>query len=76
MRKKYESPVANERFGCNGGRSPQKRQCKFERLYPAGSSVEAAAAQSRHSAVCDATINHPSSFSHVPRPHPAIFSYT
>jgi len=32
----------------NGGRSPQKRQCEFESLYPAGSSVEAADTQSRH----------------------------
>ena len=32
----------------NGGRSPQKRQCEFESLYPAGSSVEAATTPSRH----------------------------
>ena len=31
----------------NGGSSPQKRQCKFETLYPAGSLVEAATTPSR-----------------------------
>jgi len=32
----------------NGGRSPQKRQCEFVSLCPAGSSVEAATTPSRH----------------------------
>ena len=29
----------------NGGSTPQKRQCKFETLYPAGGFVEAAVRQ-------------------------------
>ena len=31
---------------------PQKRQCKFEREYPAGSSVEAATTPSRWDVTC------------------------
>ena len=39
--------TANWRFGVMAAVAPQKQQCKFETLYPAGSSVEAAAAPSR-----------------------------
>jgi len=40
-------PAANGRFGVMAAVPPRTRQCKFESLYPAGSSVEAAAAPSR-----------------------------
>ena len=35
------------RFGVMAAVAPQKRQCKFETLYPAGSLVEAAPTPSR-----------------------------
>jgi len=37
----------NGRFGVMAAVTPQKRQCKFETLYPAGSVVEAATTPSR-----------------------------
>jgi len=42
-----ETPAPNWRFGATAAVAPQKRQCKFETLYPAGSLVEAAATPSR-----------------------------
>ena len=39
--------TANGRFGVMAAVTPQKRQCKFESLYPAGSVVEAATTPSR-----------------------------
>ncbi|MCL2133181.1 MAG: hypothetical protein FWH39_02405 [Bacteroidales bacterium] len=38
---------ANLRFGVMAAVTPQKRQCKFESLYPAGSLVGAATTPSR-----------------------------
>ena len=35
-------PAGNGRFGVMAAVTPQKRQCKFERFYPAGSFVETA----------------------------------
>ena len=40
-------PAPNGRFGVMAAVAPQTRQCKFERLYPAGSLVEAATTPSR-----------------------------
>ena len=40
-------PAHNGRFGVMAAVAPQKRQCKFGSLYPAGSSVEAATTPSR-----------------------------
>ena len=34
-----KTPAANERFYEIAAVTPQKRQCRFERLYPAGSLV-------------------------------------
>jgi hypothetical protein len=45
---KDKMAAANERFGVMAAGSPQKRQCEFENLYPAGSLVEAATTPSRH----------------------------
>jgi len=42
-----QTPAANGRFGVMAAVTPRKRQCKFESLYPAGSSVEAATTPSR-----------------------------
>ena len=42
------TPAGNGRFGAMAAVTPQKVQCKFETLYPAGSLVEAATTQSRH----------------------------
>jgi len=42
-----KSTAHNGRFGVMAAVAPQKRQCKFETLYPAGSSVEAATTPSR-----------------------------
>ena len=47
-KKGLKTTAANERFCVIAAVSPQKRQCEFESLYPAGSSVEAATTQSRH----------------------------
>ena len=44
----------NGRFGVMAALAPQKRQCKFERLYPAGSVVEAATTPSRLDVGCNA----------------------
>ena len=41
------TPYANGRFGVMVAVAPQKWQCKFETLYPAGSFVEAATTPSR-----------------------------
>ena len=43
-----QMPSHNGRFGAMAAATPQKRQCEFESLYPAGSSVEAATTPSRH----------------------------
>ena len=40
-------PACNGRFGVMAAVAPQKRQCKFASLYPAGSFVEAATTPSR-----------------------------
>jgi hypothetical protein len=40
-------PADNGRFGVMAAVTPQKRQCKFETLYPAASLVEAATTPSR-----------------------------
>ena len=40
-------PADNGRFGVMAAVTPQKRQCKFSREYPAGSSVGAATKPSR-----------------------------
>jgi len=45
-------PAANWRFGATAAVTPQKRQCGNERLYPAGSVVEAATTPSRLDVVC------------------------
>ena len=45
-------PAPNGRFGVMAAGSPQKRQCKFESLYPAGSLVEAATTPSRWDVSC------------------------
>jgi len=42
----------NGRFGVMAAVVPQKRQCKIETLYPAGSSVEAATTPSRWDVTC------------------------
>ena len=47
-----ETPAPNGRFGAAAAIAPQKRQCKFERLYPAGSFVEAATSACRHHVMC------------------------
>ena len=44
-------PAGNGRFGVMAAVAPQKRQCKFETLYPAGSVVEAATTPSRSDVV-------------------------
>ena len=49
MMNKKRTP--NWRFGVMAAVALQKGQCKFEPLYPAGSSVEAAAAPSRSDVV-------------------------
>ena len=46
--------AANGRFGVMAAVAPQKRQCKFGSLYPAGSSVEAATTPSRWDVGCNA----------------------
>ena len=45
-------PAHNGRFGVMAAVAPQQRQCKFESLYPAGSSVEATAVPSRWDVIC------------------------
>jgi len=42
-----KATAGNGRFGIMAAVIPQKRQCKFETLYSAGSSVEAATTPSR-----------------------------
>jgi len=44
---KIKMPAHNGRFGATAAVASQKRQCKFETLYPAGSFVEAATTPSR-----------------------------
>ena len=48
-----EMPAYNGRFGVMAAVTPQKRQCKIETLYPAGSVVEAATTPSRWDVVCN-----------------------
>jgi len=48
MKNRINARTHNERFCVIAAVSPQIMQCKFESLYPAGSSVEAATTQSRH----------------------------
>ena len=45
-------PADNGRFGVMAAVAPQKRQCKFGSLYPAGAVVEAATTPSRWDVVC------------------------
>ena len=45
--------AANGRFGVMAAVAPQKRQCKFASLYPAGSVVEAATTPSRWDVTCN-----------------------
>ena len=45
-------PADNGRFGVMAAVSPQKRQCGFESLYPAESSVGAATTPSRWDVIC------------------------
>ena len=47
-------PAHNWRFGATAAVAPLKRQCEIERLYPAGSLVEAATTPSRWDVVCNA----------------------
>ena len=47
------TPADNGRFGVMAAVTPQKRQCKFETLYPAGTVVEAATTPSRRDVVCN-----------------------
>ena len=49
----WQRPAANGRFGVMAAVAPQKVQCKFERLYPAGSVVGAATTPSRWDVVCN-----------------------
>ena len=44
---KWEATAGNGRFGVMAAVAPQKRQCKFGSLSPAGSSVVAATTPSR-----------------------------
>ena len=44
-------PAYNGRFGVMAAVAPQKRQYKFETLYPAGTAVEAATTPSRRDVV-------------------------
>ena len=52
--KERENTAYNGRFGVMAAVIPQKQQCKFESLYPAGSSVEAATTPSRWDVVGNA----------------------
>ena len=45
-------PADNGRFGVMAAVAPQKQQCRFETLYPAGSVVEAATTPSRRDVTC------------------------
>ena len=47
-------PADNGRFGVMAAVAPQKWQCEFETLYPAGSLVEAATTPSRWDVVGNA----------------------
>jgi len=47
-----EKTASNVRFGVMAAVAPQKRQCKFGSLYPAGSLVGAATTPSRWDVVC------------------------
>ena len=51
--KETKMPAHNERFGVMAAVTPQKRQCKFETLYPAETAVEAATTPSRWDVVCN-----------------------
>ena len=62
QQKSGQMPAPNGRFGVMAAVVPQKRQCKFGSLYPAGSLVEAATTPSRWDVVgkpreCGANIN-------------------
>ena len=45
--KSWEATAGNGRFGVMAAVAPQKQQCKFETLYPAGSVVGSATTPSR-----------------------------
>ena len=45
--RRIKMPAPNGRFGVMAAVAPQKRQCKLESLYPAGSVVGAATTPSR-----------------------------
>ena len=49
-----QATAGNGRFGVMAAVAPQKRQCKFGSLYPAGSSVGAATTPSRWDVVGNA----------------------
>ena len=52
-RRAWNATAYNGRFGVMAAGSPQKRQCGFESLYPAGKVVEAATTPSRWDVVCN-----------------------
>ena len=54
LKRMIEMPAVNWRFGVMAAVTPQKRQCKFESLSPAGSVVEAATTPSRWDVGCNA----------------------
>ena len=49
---KIKCRTPNGRFGVMAAVAPQKRQCEFGSLYPAGSVVEAATTPSRWDVMC------------------------
>ena len=53
MSKTIKRPACNGRFGVMAAVAPQKRQCEFGSLYPAGSSVGAATTPSRWDVACN-----------------------
>jgi len=52
MKTDNKKTAYNGRFGVMAAVTPLKRQCKFERLYPAGNVVEAATTPSRWDVSC------------------------
>jgi len=53
LMKRTKTAAYNGRFGATAAVCPQKRQCEIERLSPAETVVEAAAAPSRWDVVCN-----------------------
>ena len=58
MKKDVKMPADNGRFGVMAAVAPQTILCGNERLYPAGSSVEAATTPSRWDVSCNAAKSH------------------